>query len=55
MKYGKNQWARVASLMNRKSAKQCKARWFNYSNANLLTLHFKVFFLFKGMNGLILL
>ncbi len=27
MKYGKNQWARVASLLNRKSAKQCKARW----------------------------
>jgi hypothetical protein len=33
MKYGKNQWARVASLMNRKSAKQCKARWYNYLNA----------------------
>lgn len=27
MKYGKHQWARVASLLNRKSAKQCKARW----------------------------
>ena len=27
MKYGKNQWARIASLMVRKSAKQCKARW----------------------------
>ncbi|KAK1744126.1 cell division cycle 5-like protein [Skeletonema marinoi] len=27
MKYGKQQWARVASLLNRKSAKQCKARW----------------------------
>jgi pre-mRNA-splicing factor CDC5/CEF1 len=24
MKYGKNQWARIASLMPRKSAKQCK-------------------------------
>ena len=28
MKYGKNQWARIASLMVRKSAKQCKARWY---------------------------
>eukprot|EP01130_Rhizamoeba_saxonica_P012144 TRINITY_DN5096_c0_g1_i1.p1 TRINITY_DN5096_c0_g1~~TRINITY_DN5096_c0_g1_i1.p1 ORF type:complete len:778 (-),score=246.58 TRINITY_DN5096_c0_g1_i1:24-2357(-) len=27
MKYGKNQWARIASLLARKSAKQCKARW----------------------------
>ena len=27
MKYGKNQWARVSSLLVRKSAKQCKARW----------------------------
>jgi len=27
MKYGKNQWARIASLLSRKSAKQCKARW----------------------------
>ena len=30
MKYGKNQWARVASLMGRKSAKQCKARWYEW-------------------------
>ena len=27
MKYGKNQWARIASLLHKKSAKQCKARW----------------------------
>ncbi len=27
MKYGKNQWARSASLLRHKSAKQCKARW----------------------------
>ena len=27
MKYGKNDWSRVASLLNRKTAKQCKARW----------------------------
>ena len=30
MKYGKQQWARVASLLNRKSAKQCKARWIEW-------------------------
>ena len=30
MKYGKQQWARVASLLNRKSAKQCKARWTDW-------------------------
>lgn len=24
---GKNQWSRIASLLHRKSAKQCKARW----------------------------
>lgn len=28
MKYGKNQWSRIASLLHRKSAKQCKARWW---------------------------
>ncbi len=27
MKYGLNQWARISSLLTRKSAKQCKARW----------------------------
>jgi pre-mRNA-splicing factor CDC5/CEF1 len=27
MKYGKNQWSRISSLLNRKSPKQCKARW----------------------------
>ncbi|VDN24533.1 unnamed protein product [Gongylonema pulchrum] len=26
MKYGKNQWSRIASLLHRKSAKQCKAQ-----------------------------
>ena len=26
MKYGKNNWARVASLLPRKSSKQCKSR-----------------------------
>lgn len=27
MKYGLNQWSRIASLLPRKSPKQCKARW----------------------------
>ena len=30
MKYGKNQWARISSLIVRKSAKQCKARWYEW-------------------------
>ncbi|XP_064612178.1 cell division cycle 5-like protein [Liolophura sinensis] len=30
MKYGKNQWARIASLLHRKSSKQCKARWYEW-------------------------
>lgn len=35
MKYGKQQWARVASLLNRKSAKQCKARWFEWLDPSI--------------------
>jgi len=30
MKYGKNQWGRVATLLPRKSAKQCKRRWYEW-------------------------
>ncbi|CAD2087174.1 myb2 transcription factor, putative [Plasmodium vinckei lentum] len=30
MKYGLNNWSRVASLLVRKSAKQCKARWYEW-------------------------
>lgn len=30
MKYGLNQWSRVSSLLVRKSAKQCKERWYNW-------------------------
>jgi len=30
MKYGKNQWARISSLLIRKSAKQCKARCYEW-------------------------
>jgi len=35
MKYGKNDWARVASLLNRKSAKQCKARWHEWLDPSI--------------------
>lgn len=35
MKYGKNNWARVASLLNRKSAKQCKARWYEWLDPSI--------------------
>eukprot|EP00747_Dinoflagellata_sp_TGD_P158713 gnl/TRDRNA2_/TRDRNA2_177838_c1_seq5.p2 gnl/TRDRNA2_/TRDRNA2_177838_c1~~gnl/TRDRNA2_/TRDRNA2_177838_c1_seq5.p2 ORF type:complete len:165 (-),score=6.87 gnl/TRDRNA2_/TRDRNA2_177838_c1_seq5:1771-2265(-) len=30
MKYGFNQWSRIASLMKYKSASQCKARWYGW-------------------------
>ncbi|XP_055313369.1 cell division cycle 5-like protein [Sitodiplosis mosellana] len=30
MKYGKTQWSRVSSLLHRKSAEQCKARWHEW-------------------------
>ena len=35
MKYGKNQWARIASLLHRKSPKQCKARWFEWLDPSI--------------------
>lgn len=35
MKYGKNQWARVASLLSRKSAAQCKARWYEWLDPSI--------------------
>eukprot|EP00904_Undaria_pinnatifida_P011673 jgi/Undpi1/7636/HiC_scaffold_23.g10109.m1 len=35
MKYGKNQWARVASLLSRKSPKQCKARWYEWLDPSI--------------------
>ena len=36
MKYGKNQWSRIASLLHRKSAKQCKVKY----NQNFLRITF---------------
>jgi pre-mRNA-splicing factor CDC5/CEF1 len=35
MKYGMNQWSRVASLLHRKSAKQCKARWTEWLDPSI--------------------
>ena len=35
MKYGKNNWSRVASLLNRKTPKQCKSRWYEWLDPNI--------------------
>ena len=35
MKYGQNQWARISSLLVRKSAKQCKARWHEWVDPSI--------------------
>lgn len=35
MKYGKNQWSRISSLLVRKSAKQCKARWYEWLDPSI--------------------
>lgn len=35
MKYGLNQWARISSLLTRKSAKQCKARWYEWLDPSI--------------------
>ncbi|RHN53609.1 putative transcription factor MYB-HB-like family [Medicago truncatula] len=35
MKYGKNQWARISSLLVCKSAKQCKARWYEWLDPSI--------------------
>ena len=48
MKYGKNQWARISSLLVRKSAKQCKARWYEWLDPSIK----KVFSCFSNLNML---
>jgi hypothetical protein len=35
MKYGKNQWSRISSLLVRKTPKQCKARWYEWLDPNI--------------------
>lgn len=43
MKYGKNQWARISSLLVRKSAKQCKARWYEWLDPSIKKVRVYVF------------
>lgn len=35
MKYGTTQWSRISSLLVRKSAKQCKARWYEWLDPSI--------------------
>ncbi|XP_044012402.1 cell division cycle 5-like protein [Aphidius gifuensis] len=35
MKYGKNQWSRIASVLHKKSAKQCKSRWYEWLDPSI--------------------
>ncbi|PWA87650.1 CDC5 protein [Artemisia annua] len=35
MKYGHNQWSRISSLLVRKDAKQCKARWYEWIHPSI--------------------
>jgi pre-mRNA-splicing factor CDC5/CEF1 len=35
MKYGNNQWARISSLLVRKTPKQCKARWYEWLDPSI--------------------
>jgi pre-mRNA-splicing factor CDC5/CEF1 len=35
MKYGLQQWARVSSLLPRKTAKQVKARWYEWLDPSI--------------------
>lgn len=35
MKYGKNQWARISSLLSKKTPKQCKARWYEWLDPSI--------------------
>ena len=35
MKYGLNQWSRISSLISRKSAKECKDRWYEWLDPNI--------------------
>ena len=38
MKYGTQQWARISSLLTRKTPKQCKARWFEWLDPSIKKL-----------------
>lgn len=57
MKYGKNQWARISSLLVRKSAKQCKARWYEWLDPSIKKVSFcssKCVFFFSFVSGVLL-
>lgn len=51
MKYGKNQWARISSLLVRKSAKQCKARWYEWLDPSIKKVCAIIVFLFTLIFG----
>ena len=34
-KYGLNEWARISSLLHKKTALQCRARWYEYLSPNV--------------------
>lgn len=36
MKYGLNQWSRISSLLVKKSAKQCKSRWYEQLDPTII-------------------
>ena len=48
MKYGKNQWSRIASLLHKNSGKQCKARWFEWLDPSIK----KVIVITKRLTGI---
>lgn len=41
-KYGKNQWARISSLLVRKTPKQCKARWYEWLDPSIKKVMFRL-------------
>lgn len=42
MKYGQNQWARISSLLVRKTPKQCKARWCEWLDPSIKKMSWTV-------------
>lgn len=53
MKYGKNQWARISSLLVRKSAKQCKARWYEWLDPSIKKVPFNYSHVLGSMRTII--
>lgn len=44
-KYGKNQWARISSLLVRKTPKQCKARWYEWLDPSIKKVRMRVYWI----------